>query len=101
MTPGRSSPAAPNRMSFIASHLEGGESAVDRVIAAGDKRRRVGTEEECQLGDLVGLSHPADRLRPRELLENLGLASGIVPGQEAVDERRVHPRGGDAVAADL
>src|SRR3569833_3571212 len=88
-TPGFSRPGAPKRMSFIASHLEGDESAVDRVVAAGDERGGVGAEEQREVRDLVGAPHAADGLRARQRLEHLRLAARVAAREEAVDARRV------------
>src|SRR5207237_3136791 len=50
------------------SHLEGDETAVDRVVAACDERSGIRAEEQGELGDLLRPAHPADRLSARQLL---------------------------------
>src|SRR5687768_6728849 len=100
-SPGLSCAGAPNRMSLIASHLQGCEAAVDRIVAPGHEGSGIRAEKEGQPGHFVRTSHPPDRLRTRQLLEHLALASGVVPGQESIDEWRVHPGRGDTVAADV
>src|SRR6266536_2119320 len=94
MTPGRSRPGSPNRMSFIsgcsASHLEGDESAVDRVVASGDERGGVRTEKQGQPRHLVRTTHAPYRLRARQRLEHLRLAPGITLREEVVYERRMN-----------
>src|SRR3954462_8017316 len=91
-TPGFSSPAVPNRISLMRSHLECDESAVDGVVAARDEGGSVGTEEQCELGDFVRAAHPADRLTARELVEHLRLSARIILREEAIHERRVDAR---------
>src|SRR5438128_1673327 len=90
--PGFSSPALTNRINFMRSHLECGESAVDGVVAAGDERGSVGTEKERELGHFVGAAHASDGLSARELVEHLGFATWIVLGEESVDEWRMDSR---------
>src|SRR5436190_12594451 len=60
------------------SHLEGDETAVDRVVAARDERSGIRAEEQGELGDLLRPPHPADRLAARQLLEHFALSARVV-----------------------
>src|SRR4051812_25938565 len=78
----------------------GGGSAVNGIGLPGDERRFVRAQIERELRDLLGLSHPSDRLGLRQRLHHLGFAARIVLRQVAVDEGRVDARRADAIAAD-
>src|SRR4029078_8290526 len=67
------------------------ETAIQRVVHAGNERSRVRTQEECKRSYLVRFPHSADRLSLRQFLQHLPLAAGVVLLQITCDERRVHP----------
>src|SRR5437867_2563745 len=100
-TPGASCPRSPKRMSFMASHLEAHEAAVDRVVASGDERGVVRTEKERELRHFVGAAHAADGLCAGELFEHLALASWVALGEVSVDEWRMDPRRRNGIAANV
>src|ERR1700688_4902943 len=75
------------------------ETAIQRVIHSGDERSRVRTQEEGKRGYLVRFSHSADRLRPRQFLEHLLRAAGVILFQIIIDECRMHPGRGNTVTA--
>src|ERR1700726_1274982 len=77
------------------------ETTIQRVIHPGDERSRIRTQEESERGYFLRFSHSADRLRLRQLPEHLLLAAGIVLFQITINECRMHPGRGNAVAANV
>src|SRR5712691_7535005 len=77
------------------------ETTIQRVIHPSDERGRIITQEESERGYLLRFSHSADRLCLRQFLEHLLLAAGIVLFQITIDECRMYPRRGNAVATNV
>src|SRR5271156_4678435 len=77
------------------------ETSVNRVIRTGDKRRFVRTKKKSQGGDLLWLSHSADRLRLLQLLKHLLLLAGIITVQEIIDKGGVDSGRRNAIASDI
>src|ERR671918_244440 len=86
---------------WCALHLEREEAAIDREVRACDERRLIRAEEEGERGNLLRFAHASNRLSPGQLLEHLGLTTWVIRFQVSVNERCVHTRRRDAVAADV
>lgn len=87
------------RIARLTSEVE--ESAVERIVDAGEESRFVGAEEKGQRSYLFRLGHSSDRLGFCQLLKHLLLAPWIVPFQVAIHERGVDAGRRNAVAADI
>src|SRR2546423_12224913 len=77
------------------------EAAVEGVVGAGDEGGLVGSQEQSQGSDFLGLAHAADGLRRGKLLKHFLFAAGIIFAEIAVDEGCVHAGGRDAIATDF
>src|ERR1700721_1864392 len=77
------------------------KATVDGIVGSGNKTGLIGGEKQGKVCNLFWIAHTADGLRSGEFLHHLRLPAGVVVRQETVDERRMHPRWRDTVAANV
>src|SRR6202142_295283 len=77
------------------------EATIKQIVRAGDESGFVGTKKQRERRDFFRLSHPADRLRLRQLFVHFRFAPRIIFPQIVIHKRSVHARRRNAVAADI
>jgi hypothetical protein len=63
------------------------ESAIERVIGAGNERSFIRAKKKGQCRNLPGFAHSSNRLRPGENAEHFRFVAGIISSQIVVYKR--------------